>query len=687
MKLTRADWKGLLAVALVAAVCHAPVLRASFAWDDFETHVENPLLDQAASPWHYFSPAFWRVSHPELASPYRPVREFLLSVLWRLGAGPAGYHAVNLAGHTVATALVFLVALRLLGQRMAALAAALIFGLHPSHVETLALTKNAGEIVSVVLALAAMLLYLDWEERKGERWNWARGAGAAVAFGLGLLSKESASGAPLILAAWAALFRRGPALRRALAGLAAMWALVIVYAVAQAASPEIGLRMDQARAVAPGGPLRLILAGKTVLAYLGILAFPFRAIPWREFDVTRAAVAAQAGWLFLGMAAMAGVMAWAAWRWRLGGLALFWTVAAMGPAANLVVNTGRPLADQRLYLPSAGFALLVGAGWMALGRWRWSRQALQGLGLVLCLVYAVAQMNALTAWRSPRALWVAGLRASPNLVGPHLNLGEAYVSMGHYAAAAELFRQAIRLGPDSEKPYINLGGALSRMFRFGDALAVLDQAAQRFPQSAGIWNNIGTTRFRLAEVLRDQGEPGQADDWLRKAAAAFEAAAARQPSSAQAWANLGNCYLELKDLARGREMYEKALSVNRRFAEAHYNFGRLLLAENKPREALRQFEAALEVNPLLPEAWAQVALMREKAGDAAGAERAWRGALDADMKRGVDAMAMAQDWAALAALLEKQGRKADAHEAWLQALRLAGDVPEVLEGAKRTAPQ
>ncbi|MGQ9655156.1 MAG: hypothetical protein ACUVXD_13920, partial [Thermodesulfobacteriota bacterium] len=45
---------------------------------------------------------------------------------------------------------------------------------------------------------------------------------------------------------------------------------------------------------------------------------------------------------------------------------LLWIVVGLAPVSNVLYQHTRPIADQRLYLPSVGFALLVGMGFSSL---------------------------------------------------------------------------------------------------------------------------------------------------------------------------------------------------------------------------------------------------------------------------------------------------------------------------------
>ena len=686
----KAHLGAMAAVGLIAIVCHLPVVRLPFVWDDFDTHVQNPHMQRTTNLLRYFDRAYWRESHAVLVSPYRPVREILLGAMRRVfGPSATAFHALSLAGHAANAMLVYVVAALILRNRLGALVAALVFALHPSHVEALAFAKNIGEIAATffgLLALMAMLrLAHRFEYHGGTLW-WVWAAAAAGCFALGLLTKESVAAVPLVATAWAALCTGGGVRKRTLAATAPLWVLLGVYLVLQFQSQELTVRTALADWAAPTGVwLRAVLVSKTIMKYVGMLVFPVAHVPWREFRLTGGEpVLWQAG-ACAGMAGLAAAWVVAVRRWPTGAVAVFWTVAALGPASNLVVNVGRPLAEQRLYFPSAGFALCAGAVFASLAAYRRVWRVAVWLVVALCVSYAALQIRGLAAWRTERALWRATLRHAPGCMAGHLNLGNFYVKIGHHAGAAAEFRRVRAARPDYAQACVNLGAVLGRMGRFDEALAVLREAAERFPQSVSVRNNLGSVSFRRSQWLREQGDAAGARTWLLEASRHFERVLEMNPGHAPAYVNLGNCWTALGRYAEARAMYEKSLAAFPEHCEAIYNLARLCVAEGKLREALTLYRRAAALNPRLSQAFVQVALVNEALGDWPAAAKAWDEVAARSKGWGSSQATQLAALMKLAAARERTGRAAAAREAWLRAAELAPRHPEVLEGLRRTA--
>ena len=88
--------------------------------------------------------------------------------------------------HVLATALVFALAMMLLRDRKVALIAAMIFGLHPVHSESVAWLSGSTDVLATVLVLASICSFLC--SSKNRHWWWVSIALYAIA----LLAKEVA---------------------------------------------------------------------------------------------------------------------------------------------------------------------------------------------------------------------------------------------------------------------------------------------------------------------------------------------------------------------------------------------------------------------------------------------------------------------------------------------------------------
>jgi protein O-mannosyl-transferase len=351
------DRRLYLAVIACALVPYIPALWNGFAMDDLYIIVWNPLVHSVQGVWHAFGGPYWP---PDLGGQmYRPLPLADFAMDWAISRGhPLWFHAMNLVWHA-GVAVIVSSLVRRWANWPAALAAGLVFAVHPVHVEAVANVVGRAELMAaagVCLAVYAAVV----------RQNVLL-SGAALL--LGLLSKENAVVAPVLIGwAWiVGLPSRPPPTRRILAFVAS-W---VVIAGAYIAIRSIVLQpYARLNATAPVFLGESAFAGRlTAVAALGdvlrLLVFPLTLrvdYSPAERSIVRSLLD---GRFVLGLAcivlwAALLVMAWRRQR-RLETYGLGWIAIAFLPVSNLLFSSGVLLAERTLYLSSVGLALAAGA--------------------------------------------------------------------------------------------------------------------------------------------------------------------------------------------------------------------------------------------------------------------------------------------------------------------------------------
>jgi hypothetical protein len=201
------SWVLLTLVLTLTFAAYSGSLSFRFVHDDRGQIVEDPAVDSWRSVPSYFTGHVWAAVYPgELGNYYRP-----LFLLWlRLNdalfdSHPWGWHLTSVLAHLVVTLLVYFLSVRIVEEQAAAAFVALIFGLHPVHIEAVAWVSGVTEPLLATLILGSFLCYLRMRDRPmgGRRWL----ALSLALYALGLLEKESALVMPLIVFAYDALFR------------------------------------------------------------------------------------------------------------------------------------------------------------------------------------------------------------------------------------------------------------------------------------------------------------------------------------------------------------------------------------------------------------------------------------------------------------------------------------------------
>ncbi|MDD5657269.1 MAG: hypothetical protein PHF00_08455 [Elusimicrobia bacterium] len=403
-------WLGLAGLGALAygMLPGAPVLGedAYHIWD-------NPFLRLPAREFwtgllgsHYFQAARERT--------YQPL---VTALHYLLAASPAAVRAAGIAAHCLNAGLVFLLGVRLLRRRDAALAAAALFLLFPCAGEAVAISSYHGHVFSLGFALGSLLLWARSLDRfPGGR---AAAAGSWLLFALGLACKETGLVVLALVPLYTVCFGRGcrrraapRALPFALIALAYLW-LRFGALVQPAPFPRT---FSYSPATSFGWYLRMLLAPHPLCLESS----------------------APAGWLYWALPGVFAGALWAARRSAWASFCLWWLLICLLPVLHIVAFANlSPVADRYLYWPVVGFCLLAGA----LARWRPGRAALAGL--ILAWGAVCIARNGL--YRQPRLLYEQTARCAAGNPRAHFLLGQECLRGLDLDASERAFRRVLEL--------------------------------------------------------------------------------------------------------------------------------------------------------------------------------------------------------------------------------------------------
>jgi len=143
-------------VAIAAIATYLPALSYQFLnWDDNVYVLNNPWIRawSIENLAHIFTKPYY--------ANFLPLHLVSYMVDYRLwGLNPTGYHLQSIVLHALNAALAVLVVKRMLGCSAVAFLAALLFAVHPSHVEAVAWISIRKDLLSTLFALLTLYLYL-----------------------------------------------------------------------------------------------------------------------------------------------------------------------------------------------------------------------------------------------------------------------------------------------------------------------------------------------------------------------------------------------------------------------------------------------------------------------------------------------------------------------------------------------
>ena len=658
----RGPWPAVGLLVLAMLVVYGQVCRFGFlAWDDPRQVVDNGLVNPPS--WRGLADA-WRQPYWGLYIPLSYTWFALEAMMARRGgpidpaAGldPLVFHLGNLLLHVGCVLLVFVILRRLLAATHgplassagiveshrasplsydaaarrkiaagAACAGALLFGLHPLQVESVAWISEARGLHCGLFSLLAIWLYLRYAE--GPALAFPIYLTATVALAAALLAKPAAVAVPLLVAA----IDRGLLHRpwRRVFGALGPW---LALAAAQIVLTK-WLQPDTLRAAIPPLWTRPLVAGDALTFYLWKLLWPWQLGP--DYGRTPQWGLAQGWFYFLWLTPLLLVGTLCCLRSRrlwLTALGLF--VAGLLPVLGLVpfdyqrIST---VADRYVYLAMLGPSLAL--AWLLAKYWNaWSL----GGAAALCLALGLLSVRQTSYWRDTSTLFEHVQELYPSSAAATYHLGLLDADAGHHAEAIVWYRRGLAEHPKLAEFSIALGKSLQaigqQLFDRGQYQAAIEQYRQAIaaaPCDAEAHQNLGaalaaagqTAAARRQDVIALQICPHSAiahynlanlllqdPAMLSEAVTHYEAALRAKPDYAQAHANLGIALLQQGRFAAAIEHERLALQLNTRLTPALVHLGRALEAAGHKAEAAAAYRRALQLLPADSEPARQVSM-------------------------------------------------------------------------------
>ncbi|HEY4989225.1 MAG TPA: tetratricopeptide repeat protein [Opitutaceae bacterium] len=589
---------GPSAVVVTATIfAYLPSLSGRFIWNDADYVTATSLrsLSGLARIW----------TQPGATQQYYPLLHSAFWVQHRLwGDNPLGYHIVTLLFHAASAVLFALVLRRLLDFRGAPRAhagaewlAALVFALHPVHVESVAWITEQKNTLSLAFYLGAALLYLDFDATRHKRAYLA----ALALFVISLLLKTVTASLPaaLLVLFW---WKRGRiGWRRdvlplvpwlalgAAAGLFSGW-VEKTYVGAQGAGFNLSLAG------------RVLVAGRAITFYAGSLAWPSDL----NFIYPRWEIDASSGrqWLFPVAVTMVAAVLWLIrGRARAPFAAFLIFIGSLFPALGFVNLYGERYSwvwDHWQYLPDLSLIALAAVGVES----GWRRVAPHfhtvGLGLAAALVVTLGALtwSHCAMFHDNETLYLTTIARNPGSWMAHNNLGLAWSKMpGRLDEAIAQYQEALQLNPDIAETHTNLGSALSGIpGRLDDAIGEFEEALRldpRYPDAHFYLANALVQSQRIPEAIEH-----------------YEAALSADPSLAEANNNLGMILCRTGRTEEGIRHIDAAIRIQPDFAPAHLARGVALLQSGRKDEAIGEFERVLQLQPGNPPALRMLEMLR-----------------------------------------------------------------------------
>lgn len=480
--------------ALVTLLVYIPAFGNGFvSLDDWDYVTQNPFI-------RHLDAAFFRSVFTEAhIANWHPLTMISYGVDYSLwGLDPFWYHLENVLFHSANTLLAGLLGARLVkiyldnrGRKadprnlfFTALVTALLFGLHPIHVESVAWISERKDVLFTFFFLLSMLAYISYTKAKEAKAFYY--IASLFFFTLSIMSKPMAVTLPLILIIIDLCpLERRIGLKRSLIEKFPFFALSALSGVLTIWAQSAGDAVTSLEAIPL--PTRLLVALRGYAFYLYKLIVPTGLVPLYPYPENVSASAPE----YLGSIALISIITAVCIatfrRYRFLSAAWAFYLITLLPVIGLVQVGSQPAADRYMYISSVAPFLLFGilAGYLA-SRPPFKKQAyiIGGLTVILTAVLSVMTVRQISVWKDPVTMWSHVIKVYPDSHLARYNLGGVYKTYGDFDTAIIYFTEALAIKPGFSEALNNRGAAYIMTGDNQRAVADITKAIEAEPRNA-----------------------------------------------------------------------------------------------------------------------------------------------------------------------------------------------------------
>ena len=575
----------LLVTALVAtAIVYFPALFNNFTlnWDD------GGYINEYAAVHSINAKNLKEIFTAYYKGNYHPLTTFFYALEWSLvGESPFLFHLNNIIIHLINVFLVFKL-IEIFSKRYEiAFVTAILFGIHPMHVESVAWISERKDVLYTFFFLSSMLCYYYYFFKNKVRdvkfivFAW-------ILFGLSLLSKSAAAVLPVVLLLMDYLYKRKITLGLFLEKLP-FFALSFIFGImAIHSQKEVGALQDV-------DPLftffeRLFIVSYSIMIYIVKLFVPVHlaamypypqkvanALPWEFYAAPIFVLALGIFWFLVRKMG------------RIVNFGIMFFIVTIALVLQILPVGGAILSERYTYVPYIGLFMIIGYFYTLAADNKDNyfykfKKVLIAVFIGFVLFFTYGTFDRIKVWKDGETLFTDLIEKYPTLSFAYNNRGYLfYRYKKDYNRALLDYNKSIELDPGFHRAFSNRGVLYYNTGKPELALADFSSAlkynAVNTDALIGRANTYSTLK-KFAESIPDY------DKYLTL-----------MPEDSKAWMWLGTAKTNVGKYDEAISVINKSLTMNPKDSESYYWLGIAFSKKNDNQNAIVNFNKAIELNP------------------------------------------------------------------------------------------
>ncbi|HAH33091.1 MAG TPA: hypothetical protein DCL44_12335 [Elusimicrobia bacterium] len=596
----------LSAILLLTIIVFSDSLKNSIltCWDDNQYITDNIAIRGLAfeNIRTFFSKAY--------VGCYLPLTMLTYAFDYRLfGLNPASFHFTNLFIHLLNVILVFIFIQKLAGEKKISTIAALIFAIHPMHVESVAWLSERKDVLYSFFFLSSLICYLNYLK---DSFRLKHLFYCLILFICSLLSKPAAIPLPLVLILLDYYYSRDALNKKAIIEKIPFFILAIIFGVILLFTQNKFEAITQTFYFYE----RFFLTSYAIVFYVIKMIAPLNLCAMYYYPAKSNGFLPIEYYLapLLIVAVIYGIYKSGVHKKHLISGFLFYLITIIliiqiKPVGSSIVS------DRYSYIPYIGLSFIAGYFYVFFV----SKNAKLKLPLNLLILCSVLTFSVLTwkrnrVWADSLTLWTDVANKHPNVYHAWSSLGFEKIAHKDYKGAVEAYNVALAL-KDTVITRNDRGIAQCYLNNFSEAIADFSECIKKDPAFADPYYNRGLALEKLnrnyPEILKDYSKAVQLN-----------------PKYLAAYGRRGFIKYVTHDLKGALEDCDKVIELNPNLADSYFYRGMVLFAMERFNDAIKDYDNAININPAMATVFTNRGIAKLKLNDKKSACLDWRAAAE-----------------------------------------------------------
>ncbi|MBI5476959.1 MAG: tetratricopeptide repeat protein [Ignavibacteriales bacterium] len=661
---------GIIILIIATIVAFAPILQNNFINYDDPGYLTKNVNVQSGLNFKSIKWAFSTSSE----SNWHPLTWIALMIDYQLfGLNPAYHHGMNLLIHLISSIILFLFLNRCTGSVWQSLFVALVFAVHPLHVESVAWSSEKKDILSGLFWILTLFAYVLYKEKP----SILKYLLTMAFFLLGLLSKPMLVTIPFILILldyWPlrilSISKNNSGNRRqnnSYSFIKSIYEKIPFFVISIISSVVTYIVQSKGGSMAESNSLSLI--ERVSNASLSYLKYIYKTFIPVDLSIFYPHAGKDINFVYAGIAVIALTIITLIFfkikkKYPFMLVGWLWFIGSMVPVIGLVQVGLQAMADRYMYIPIIGIAIVVAWGLpVILEKVKLSnRHIINSLFGITTLSMVVITNSQARFWKDSRMLFEHAISVTINNDVAYTNLGVDLADSGKHKDAVYHLRKAFELKPNEILIRSNLAKSLSAIGQTKEALEHYNWLMKHVSPDPRFYLRIADAS--AAESLNEEAE--------RYYLKALEL----EPLSGLIRAKLGELYLYQNKFQNARQQCYESLKYDSMNSKAHSVLGILAGKEGRYKDSYKELLLAAQLDSTNPDVYIDLGVLFDKMNNLSESEKYYKKAIELNPDN-VDAHY------SLAVISAKQNNYEQAESEWKKVIQLKpDDINTIIDLAK-----